>query len=113
MKAAIIAGCAALALAGCQTTATTVSVPIEAPLDAKIAAVSKKLAENCALMQVALILGHSLNKDATVKLALNEGKVAVDRFCINPPTDVNTAIIQLAEIAIQINDAVKAAKVAS
>ena len=112
MKAAIIAGCAALALAGCQTTApASVDVSVSVPVDARIAAVSKKLADNCALMQIGLAVGEGFNRDARVKQALGYGKIAVDKFCLAPPTDVNSAIIQLAQIALDINEAVQAAKV--
>jgi len=104
MRAAIVVGLAALALAGCQTTkpADPKAVPV-APVDAKIHAVSTELAGYCGTAKALLPVIGALagSKPAIVKVVAS-GNIAVARFCESPPDDVNEAIMTMARIAADL-----------
>lgn len=107
----LIIGACALALAGCQTTtgtSTTVAVPTK--LDAKIAAVSKTLAENCAYLSLGLSLAKTFNRSAKVAPYIDIAKTAQEDFCAAPPADTAAAIQVVGKIAADLANAVAEAK---
>lgn len=104
MRAPIVAGLAALALAGCQTTkpADPKSVPA-APVDAKIHAASTELASYCGTAKALLpIVGAFAGTKPAVRKVLASGQAATDRFCEDPPDDLNEAISTMAKIAADL-----------
>lgn len=104
MRAPIVAGLAALALAGCQTTkpADPKAVPV-APVDAKIASVSQELAAYCGTAKALLpLVGAFVGTKPAVRKVLASGQAAADRFCEAPPEDLNEAISTMAKIAADL-----------
>lgn len=104
MRAALVAGLAALALAGCQTTkpADTKAVPA-APVDAKIQSVSQELAAYCGTAKALLpVVGAFVGSKPAVRKVVASGEAAVARFCENPPDDLNEAIATMAKIAADL-----------
>lgn len=109
--AAIALACLGLALAGCQTVKPAAPADVSATkIDTKIAQVSQQLAQYCTLVQMGITAGEAFSSNPKVDEALGYGKIAVSRFCAAPPSDTKTAIASLAAIAIDITNAVAAAK---
>lgn len=107
----LLTAAAAFALAGCQTTKTATAPAISATqIDAKIASVSQRLAQYCTVVSLGITAGEAFATNPKVDQALALGKIAVARFCSAPPSDTQTAIASLAAIAIDISNAVAAAK---
>lgn len=86
------------------------SIPSKAEIDKKVAAVSQTLADECFILRTGFVVGQAFTKSEKVQAALEVGSQALNTFCANPPQDVNQAIAQVAQIAIQVNEAVRAAK---
>ena len=107
---ALVAVGMALALAGCQTTGAPLSTESTAKIDAKIATVSQQLAQYCTAVSLGITVGEAFSHNAKVDQALGYGRIAVARFCSAPPSDTKTAIASLAAIAIDISNAIEAAK---
>lgn len=108
---ALAAGAIALALAGCQHAGTAPpQMPAAAQIDAKIATISQQLAQYCTVVSLGIVAGEAFTTNPKVDQALELGRIAVARFCSAPPSDTKTAIASLAAIAIDISNAVAAAK---
>lgn len=104
MKSPIIVLVAGLALAGCQVKPSPVATVPQAPVDAKIAAVSQELAQYCATAQMGIVLVRALNlsNKPEVRKSLAAAEAARAAFCASPPTDTVTAIGVMAAIATDV-----------
>jgi hypothetical protein len=111
----MIAAGAMLALTACQTTQTAApiapNVPPAAKVDDKIAAVSAELAKQCMLLAIGLMTAKSFVTDEKGIKAIDAAEEARKEFCLAPPTDLNTAILTVAKMAIAVNASLKPQKV--
>lgn len=112
MRLVIVAALAVL-LAACQTvkpTALAVPSPEATKVDQKIAAVSKTLAKQCALLAIAISAGQAFSSNPKVDEALVAAEGARQAFCAHPPTDTASAIQTVADMAIAVNAALAQAQ---
>jgi hypothetical protein len=106
----LLAGVCALALAGCQTTVNTATTAKTAA-DVKVRDAAKALSDNCALVQTAIMIGHTFAESAATKRRLAQAQAAANVYCSGPPPeDVAGALIKLAAIYQQVNAAVPEVK---
>lgn len=109
----------AFTLAACQTAGgaklpDTSALPSATQVDAKVAAVSQQLAQQCATLQTVLILANALDTKDKYKKAIDAASAARTAYCNSaPPSDVNTAALAIASMAIAVNEAIKAEKKAN
>jgi hypothetical protein len=112
---AILASGVLLALTACTTTQTAApinpAVPAGAKVDEKIAMVSAELAKQCTLLAVGLMTAKSFVEDEKGLKAIDAAEEARKEFCLAPPTDVNTAILTVAKMAIAVNESLKPRRV--
>lgn len=101
--AALAVACA-IALGGCQTSATGWSqiaagvgqVLGETKADPQIAKVSARLAERCAELQTAALAVDLLAPDR-LRDAAADGRRVIASFCAKPPTNVAQALVAIAD----------------
>lgn len=102
----------ALTLAACQTKAPApVPAPGASATDQKIAELSTKLAKQCNTVAVAIALGAAFNTNPKLDKAITTAEAARKAFCAAPPSDINTAIATLADMAQAIADASRSVSV--
>ena len=103
MTRLLVAPLIALTLAACQTPKP--AAPAPSATDQKIAELSAKLAKQCNLVAVGIALGATLNTNPKLDRALASAEAARKSFCAAPPSDINTAIATLADMAQAVADA--------
>lgn len=108
----------ALGLVACQTTNPSTTPPAaSSSWDDKVAAATKKLAEYCTVAQVGIATaktGELFVKDAKVRDQVDQAlaviEPTVNNFCLNTPSDVQSAVTQMAQLVLTINTVVAKAK---
>lgn len=110
MKHLLIVPVLGLALTACQTMKPPVD-PAPSPTDQKIAELSTRLAKQCNTVAVAIALGAAFNTNPKLDKAITTAEAARKAFCAAPPSDINTAIATLADMAQAIADASRSVSV--
>lgn len=103
MNKLLIVTLVTISTVACNQQKPATTVPTAAPIDQKIAKVSQELAQQCATLATVITLAEIYNTKPEVDKALAAGEAARKAFCANPPSDVNTAIASVADIAIAIS----------
>lgn len=102
MRNILTALCLSLALSSCVSQGGG-SVVVATTVDAKIAAASEKLAKECTLLAIAIESGRLFTNSAKVQRALDVAEAGRATFCASPPTNVNSAIVTVANMAVAVN----------
>jgi hypothetical protein len=103
-----------LALGACQAVGAPTAeriATVRTAADAKVADAAKALSDNCFLVRTAISVGEAFARGATVKRRLAQAAVVVDSYCSGPPpADIAGALVRLAAIYRDVNNAVPEVK---